>query len=228
MTTYSISGKFGDVVCALAIIRELGGGRLLLYPSPQTDNYMTVERAAVLLPLVRSQPYILEADYVQSCEGVDFDRWREHVQYDRTTTILDAMSDAFLDRRLDHETTWLSVTPLRRAELLVSNTWRISSGYDYATVLGPQSAFIGLLGEHRHFEHQVGPIRFLPTPNLLECARLIAGSDRLVCNQSVAVTIALGLGKPYLCELYPTGVSCRWQRRNASYFEGTTPWAPGI
>ena len=39
-----------------------------------------------------------------------------------------------------------------------------------------------------------------PTKTLLDVAELIAGCDTFIGNQSVALSIAIGLGKEYFCE----------------------------
>ena len=61
--------------------------------------------------------------------------------------------------------------------------------------------FIGLPEEHKAFEQFIGTsIDYQPTKDLLEVAQYIAGADKFIGNQSVALSIAIGLGKEYYCE----------------------------
>ncbi len=63
------------------------------------------------------------------------------------------------------------------------------------------SVFVGLPEEHRAFEASTGwKIEYLPTKNMLELAQVIAGAEQFIGNQSVALSLAIGLGVPYACE----------------------------
>ena len=65
-----------------------------------------------------------------------------------------------------------------------------------------RAVFVGLPKEHAAFEAAMGfKIDYLPTQNLLELASVIAGAEQFVGNQSVALSLAIGLGVPYACEL---------------------------
>lgn len=64
-----------------------------------------------------------------------------------------------------------------------------------------QSVFVGLPQEHLAFCQATGwVIPHQPTHNMLELAEYIAGSDQFIGNQSVALSIAIGLGKEFYCE----------------------------
>jgi len=63
------------------------------------------------------------------------------------------------------------------------------------------SVFVGLPDEHKEFERITGwSVAYHPVKNLLEMAELIAGADRFIGNQSVALSVAIGLGKEFWCE----------------------------
>lgn len=64
-----------------------------------------------------------------------------------------------------------------------------------------QSVFVGLPHQHEAFQKYWNcKIDFYPTADVLECARVIAGCEQFVGTQSMCLSIAIGLGKTYLCE----------------------------
>jgi hypothetical protein len=63
------------------------------------------------------------------------------------------------------------------------------------------SVFVGLPEEHRAFEQLTGwRIDYLETANMLELAQVIAGAEQFIGNQSVALSLAIGLGVDWACE----------------------------
>jgi len=63
------------------------------------------------------------------------------------------------------------------------------------------SVFVGLPEEHTAFERATGwDIPFRPTNTLLELAQVIANSSQFIGNQSVALSVAIGLGVKWHCE----------------------------
>jgi ADP-heptose:LPS heptosyltransferase len=62
--------------------------------------------------------------------------------------------------------------------------------------------FVGLPNEYEDFKKMSGwdKIEYKPTKTLLEVAEIIAGSETFIGNQSVALSIAIGLGKEFYCE----------------------------
>jgi hypothetical protein len=63
------------------------------------------------------------------------------------------------------------------------------------------SVFVGLAEEHAAFERATGwdiPHRY--TDTLLELAQVIAQSKQFIGNQSVALSLAIGLGAKWACE----------------------------
>jgi hypothetical protein len=69
------------------------------------------------------------------------------------------------------------------------------------TGIEEQSIFVGLPEEHTAFERATGwDIPFRPTDTLLELAEIIAGCEQFIGNQSVALSLAIGLGVNFACE----------------------------
>lgn len=88
------------------------------------------------------------------------------------------------------------------------HTWR-EQGIDQ------KSVFVGLPDEYTAFCDLTGwNLEYLPTKDMLELAEVIAGCERFMGNQSVALSIAQGLGVPYA---YETRRDLPMER-NESYF----------
>jgi hypothetical protein len=95
--------------------------------------------------------------------------------------------------------------------------------------LGDYAVFVGSEKEHADFEDVFKiKIEHYKTKDLLELAQVIQGCEQFIGNQSVALSIAIGLGKSYQCEVrkdYETtktphgGYGDTWfPRINGSYF----------
>lgn len=80
----------------------------------------------------------------------------------------------------------------------LSENWKKwqDQGYD------SKSIFVGHEKEHQEFQQITGwRIDYQPTANALELAEYIAGSELFIGNQSLALSLAIGIGKPFWCEL---------------------------
>lgn len=68
--------------------------------------------------------------------------------------------------------------------------------------LGDLGVFVGSEQEHADFEDVFKvKIEHYKTADLLELAQVIQGCEQFIGNQSVALSIAIGLGKSYQCEV---------------------------
>jgi hypothetical protein len=67
--------------------------------------------------------------------------------------------------------------------------------------LGDYAVFVGTEQEHSNFQKDFNvKVDYQPVRNLLEMAQVIQGSEQFMGNQSVALSIAIGLGKTFWCE----------------------------
>ena len=87
----------------------------------------------------------------------------------------------------------------------------------------PKSIFVGLPEEHADFESYFGiTVPYYKCATLLEMAEVIAGSNQLFGNQSVAYAIAQGLGKNTCLETIPDRSlqenECFFDRSGCAYF----------
>lgn len=68
--------------------------------------------------------------------------------------------------------------------------------------LADYAVFIGSEQEHANFEKAFNiKIEYYKTKDLLEVAQVIQGCEQFIGNQSSALSIAIGLGKTYWCEV---------------------------
>lgn len=103
--------------------------------------------------------------------------------------------------------------------------------YDYwikNEYLEDMAVFVGLEEEHNNFcELYKCNIQYQPVSDMLELARIIQGCEQFIGNQSMPLSIAIGLGKTFWCEVRvdyqeittPHGYGDVWfPRANANYF----------
>lgn len=68
--------------------------------------------------------------------------------------------------------------------------------------LGQRAIFLGTQQEHQNFEDTFKTkVLYQPITDMLEMARFIQGSEMFIGNQSVALSLAIGLGKTHWCEV---------------------------
>jgi len=230
MKTFKHSGAFGDLIYGLPIMKHFGGGDFYLHlnqmdwvgqyyygsrPAPFHQGRLTVQDFESIRPLLLAQ------DYVTGCEILDpkrheithnLDRFRQPF-VGHPGNYVDIYSSVF---RLSPEdavkvrtTPWLAVEPKVSKPVVINRTQRWtppSPGPEWqqwkAQGLEDRAIFVGSPDEHRAFASQTGlNIAYQPTENLLELAQYIAGAEEFIGNQSVALSIAIGLGQKFHCEL---------------------------
>jgi len=170
------------------------------------------------------QSFMEHQDYIHSFEALDpktteithnLDRFRTtFVHHPGNYVDIYAREFGILDTRVQEElrnTPWLRVArprDLGARNLVVNRTARwcdpssrdvwdqwLSEGADQ------QSVFVGLPAEYEAFREFTGwDLPHLETPTLLDLAEVIAGAEQFIGNQSVALSLAIGLGTSWLCE----------------------------
>ena len=94
----------------------------------------------------------------------------------------------------------------RLAPIIINRTQRYAYNPDFAWGLlkGNDCVFVGLRDEWRAFCRDFFPVAYYPTDTLLELARIVAGAELFLGNQSFAFAIAEGLDLPRRLEVRPT------------------------
>lgn len=220
---YFHSGDLGDVIYALPSIRALGEGDLYLNSRPWTAK-MTPERANVLRPLLEAQPYIgkvIHGDAPKDEYVVNFSTFRNGGIF-YGINLLDHQSD-WVNANAEPDP-WLKVAPSAKSKgrIVCHRSPRYNNPYfrwdEIGKKFGTQMLFVGM-------PHEVEELRritkvhaeYAITYDYLELARLIAGADLFIGNQSSPMALAIGLGVPFIQETCLWIPDCLYPRKGAFY-----------
>ena len=200
-------------------------------PNPFHRGRLTEADANSLRPLLEAQDYVTKFDIMQSSTEIthNLDRFRAPF-VGHPGNYVDIYADVFglRDPQVKQslrETPWLTVpttTDLGDRRVVINRTQRwippeVPEQWAQWKEEGAEAMaiFVGSPEEYELFKSQVGwDIPYHPTQNLLELAQAIAGAEQFIGNQSVALSLAIGLGVEYCCEIrrdLPT-------ERNECYF----------
>lgn len=221
MPTFKHSGSIGDVIYSLPAVKALGGGEIRLDVNGKAWwKHLFGDPVAQLAPLLEAQPYITG---VTAWDGkpVDYDLdlfrecfWHPHLPKILTLADLHTMSVGLPAQLKDEK--WLTIEPSDyRPACVIHRSARYHSPFFNWRMFvedHPGSVFTGLAKEHEDFEARFGKIEHVPTANLLELARLIAGADMFAGNQSSPYSIAEGLKKKAVLEASPEVPNCMFYR----------------
>lgn len=201
MNTFRHSGSLGDMIFSLPIVKALGGG---LY-------YLRTDMAGSLKRLFEIQPYL-------TIEVVNDQEWKalkDEVTHDldafrgqNAVHVVDMHSLAF-NVTIDKTQPYLfNVPPNKVSRIVVNDTGRQRFPGDTINweLLRPYEKDCVFLGNDRDYEifleDRKMDIPRYRVDDLYDFARVIQGSELLVCNMSVGQTMAEGLKKPYVVDLY--------------------------
>ena len=247
-------GDFGDIIYALPTIRAMGGGVLVIGPEMKlgfevkTRQRFSQEVFNVIAPLLRLQPYLSDVQFSLTMPevGVDLNQFRRYFleepelrrKGDRRLNLAEAHLWTFQQPLEACMSPWLVVDKVQRVPdrpVLIhrSPRWR-NNEFPWDQVLsahGHHAAFVGMESEYVDFTNAWGhvcKIPYIKTENFLELARLIAGSELYIGNQSAPYAIAEGLKKNTLQEVWLEGPNCLFPRDNAHYGDGKLVYIPKL
>ena len=224
------SGTFGDLIYSLPIVKHFGGGEFYLHlnqidwitqhyyggkPNPVHQGRLNQQDFELLEPLLNAQDYISSVDVMQRDTEIthNLDRFRApFVGHPGNYVDIYAAVFGLMSARQQLRTTpWLTVpsvlkvddrsVAVHRTERWlpdqISSVWAEWREQDAEKV----AFFLGLPHEYDAFKSATGwDIPYQQTGNLLEMAQYIAGADQFIGNQSVGLSLAIGLGVEYCCE----------------------------
>lgn len=207
----------------------------------------TQEDYNMLEPLLKAQDYLTGVEvYNDQPVNVSFaDHWKMHLisgwkgnqtECYALTQGLD-IHDPVLSKKLLLDPWLTPVEPIRipGKPIVINRTDRYLYGCDgtkwkqwVREGLSNFAVFIGTPTEHQAFEKEFNvKVEYRPVKDLLEMAQIIQGCEQFMGNQSVALCIAIGLGKTFWCEMRkdfnnirtPHGFGDVWfPRVNGHYF----------
>ncbi|MDP9174552.1 MAG: hypothetical protein M3O30_11890 [Planctomycetota bacterium] len=236
--SFKHSGDLGDIIYSLPAVRALGGGVLYLDVNGGESDPIVQQQTVrgrckfnqagydFIRPLLMEQPYLQDVR-IWSGEPIQYnlDSSRLHMGDVRTNLAVFYMRAFGLDETVVHQS-WLSLksSPISLPKpIIVNRTVRYQSKYHWWELnirpLLAQAVFMGLEKEHEIFEYTFDcKIDFHKGADALEIARILAGSQLLIANQSFIMSIAIGLGTAFAQEVYDSAPNCIFQRANAQYF----------
>jgi len=207
----STTGDLGDVLYLINLLKHLPNGphTLCLRPSPITkakDREQAQRMFDLLKPLIQSQSYISEFRLIEPTDTVD---WRsEDFRNLRHFTPGETLMQAHLNHycsvfqtsvKIDGSTPWLiaEASHLSKNRVVINRTGRYRNPvFPWLKIVDHYKhhlLFVGLDYEWREFCGTYGYVDFMPTENMQQVAKLIAGSELFIGNQSSAFAIAEGL-----------------------------------
>lgn len=229
--TFYHSGDLGDVIYSLPAVKALNGGLFCLgpecHPLMAPREQMTWERFNTIAPLLRVQEYIYGCEYRIKLTGVtiNLNNFRDLMTRGQQLDMVPGFNLAKvvlkrfnLPLTLDNEP-WLTVDcPRVEYPVIIARSARYQNdAFNWKGVLEQYRGRVGFIGtkdEHALFEWQIGRVPYIPTEDLLEAARLIAGSKLFIGNQSCPFSIAVGLGHDAILEECPSTSNTLFERKN--------------
>lgn len=224
-------GDLGDCLASLVAVRQLGGGEYTLAPYPERKGGprepMSLKRAMFLLPLIRAQNYITQAQFELNPENVTHSFTEL-----RVTTHKDDSKDSLADWHARHLgiTAPLDTSPWIKADpdpnyvgkVVVARSLRYNNPeFPWTKIFDKHKGnvvFIGHANEcHKLLTRARGRLPIARCEDALQMARIIAAASECYMNQSFPLWVALGLGKKVTVECWRPSPDVRIPRDNARY-----------
>lgn len=208
------SGDLGDVLYALPAFKAMGGGHVVLYRGEDVREPFTPERAANLARLLETQPYVDGVSFAERRpRRADLDSAAWRATYDGFANLAYDQARAYgIDPGVCDEP-WLSVdpAPVRQGGKIIPVVVCRSHRYRQPDFPWPELAdrfrdravVVGSKSEAEELLYCYGFRRHVETRTLLDVARVIAGAELVITNQTCAYAIARGLGKRVALERWP-------------------------
>lgn len=233
------SGDLGDIIAAMPIIRQLGGGDLILtgkppIPGKMPRESMKGERLESLIPLLKNESYIGRVEWQDNPKGISHDLTEFRLLSRNATENLaqwQARSIGIDDLDMSP---WISVSRSPNGRVVVSRSLRYQNpNFPWGEIYEKYShrlLFVGLQEESRAFQRMLNRhVEWISTRDLLKVAEVIAASSLFIGNQSAPFWIAAGLGKNLIQETWSPEPNSIVERPNAHYsFSGTEHFLPEI
>lgn len=181
------------------------------------------KRFEAIKPLLESQPYIKSVRWGERHTETDFDFSDFRVNYVHRENLACWQGRHCGIERLD-ESKWIDVAPSpeSRGRVVIARSPRYHGpSFPWHKVVQEHRnklLFVGLPEEHVAFEKHVGArIEYKPTENMLYLAKIIAGADLFIGNQSSPSWVAMGLAQNLIQEVWPTHPNSMTHRPNARF-----------
>lgn len=226
-TRFLHTHDIGDIIASLPIIRQLGGGHLVITKHLRMEEMngrdLKGEKFESLKSLIQEQPYIKSVTYEDNPDpvNVDFSEFRKI--YHPTKNLMSCMAEWVGVKDVD-TSPWLFVDPSEgtKGKVICARSPRYNNptfpwnrvAWEYTNRL----RFIGLNDEHRMFQGMLSRVvERIHVNNFKEMAQAISGSDLFIGNQSSPCWVAMGLGHRMIQETSDLNPDSIIPRDNAQF-----------
>lgn len=222
------SGDIGDIIAAMPIIRQLGGGTIVIthpryIPHRMPRQSMKGARFRALLPLLLHEDYIDGVEWQDVPDGITHNlRDFRMMDWNKTDNLSQWQARYLGIADLDMSP-WLMIPVGSNSKhVIVSRTLRYHNPSFPWTKIGDvykeNLVFMGHEDEATAFRKMMGrDIPRVHTDNFLSVAYVIALSKRFIGNQSAPFWVAAGLGKDLVQEVWQPEPNSIVLRSNANY-----------
>ena len=213
-------GLIGDIIYAIPTMLALAQGRQIhlhlqinqksLYKKGMKhgnkDKILTEKSVELVAPLILSQPGFAVCD-ILSDQRVDYDLdYFRKYPFDYNRGHICRWYFQTYGITADLSKPWLTVTPdpAFKDEIVIARSFRYRApGISYAFLNQyPNLSFIGLKEEYDDLKSQIPSLKFIAVNNFLELAKVIAGCQFFIGNQSFPFSVAEALKVKRVLEVY--------------------------
>lgn len=207
----SSTGDIGDIIVMLATLKHTGKPcDVYLRDHPHTAGI--THRMHLIKPLIEAQPYINSVRiWKRETLHWESEKFRPYGYVNNGNNLAHnhaqaAVRDKFISSMPDVSTPWLTVEPdtSYAGRVIINRTPRYDNSlFPWAEIVrhyGEKLLFIGLQDEWNRFCDAFGQVNYELPKNFLQVARMIAGCELFIGNQSSCMTVAEGLKHPRIQE----------------------------
>jgi hypothetical protein len=207
------AGDLGDIIALLPSIRHMGGGHIVIGEREKTGTgpgycreSMKGDRFDAIKPLLEAQSYVRSVSWGDCPDGAHDMSFFRHTPPRRQENIATWQARHLGLQNVSLEK-WLNVPNPIPGPVVFARSARYHNPrfpiHGYCDRYN-NAVFVGSAAEHQAFEEVA--LRKIPhrkTADLLELARVLAGAERVISNQTCAWWIAAGLDRPLVQETCP-------------------------
>lgn len=239
MITVRHAGDLGDILYSLPVARTLATGRpiaFLIEAASYTRQQLIPPNWCGIDELLMRQPYICAVRPWHQGESVNYNlndfraRLFQSLKHGigKDKHLIHWMCEAHGVPHSCADAPWLEAEPDPVARVVFSRAGAGRPAHQvYQNPAFPwhfvwekyhkDAIFIGTEHEHELFSCTCGRVAHYKTKGLYEAARVIAGCDLFVGNQTATHAIAEGMKKRILLEVWPEGANCLVHRPGVTH-----------
>lgn len=221
---YAHGGDVGDLIYGLPAMQAMGKGVLALHVHGVREQFSQA-KVDRLAPLLKLQPYLEDVVFMEKKPHTkyDFNPFREKNWDARNSSYVSSLAETQCDimgvprALLWNQWLWVDkLAPIDGKPVVVHRSPRYHNrAFPWKEVVKKyhnRAVFIGMPDEHQAFCAEFGMLPYYPTKDYLELARVIAGSQLFIGNQSCPYAIAEGMKRPAILESMQGCMDCQFYR----------------